>query len=403
MASSASQHDDQHGAILQLTPLIRRVVAARVNDPQVVDDLVQETFARLLEARPRLDDDALAPFAVVLARNVAVSFVRRRRVEDRHRHRLIDLRQPDRPEERALQQEEARAITVGLAGLPAGDRTVLLEREVEGADTTALAEQLGATPGAIAAQLARARAKLRVNYLLAIRGVDLPTTRCRSVLDALSAGDRRRQRALDAGGHLLACPVCAALSEPLVKRRRALAGVIPLGLAKPVATLRGWLRDHPGPATAGTGAVVVGALVVASFLAANPDRQERPPPMAGDPRLTSAGQAILPLAGRPPLARYAGKDIQGRGVPVQLVAANEGFWVGTSERDRVWVQLARTRESPFKVRAGQRVWFTGTMVANSPDFPNQAGVTTSEGASLLSQQGYHIEVQADRLRFSSPP
>jgi hypothetical protein len=49
--------------VLALTPLIRRVVAARVRDPQVVDDLVQETFARLLQARPRLDDDALAPFA----------------------------------------------------------------------------------------------------------------------------------------------------------------------------------------------------------------------------------------------------------------------------------------------------------------------------------------------------
>jgi RNA polymerase sigma factor (sigma-70 family) len=403
MAPSTSQHDDQHGAILQLTPLIRRVVAARVNDPQAVDDLVQETFARLLQARPRLDDDALAPFAVILARNVAVSFVRSRRVEDRHLHRLVDLRQPDRPEERALQQEEAQAIAAGLASLPARDRTVLLEREVQGADTTALAEQLGATPGAIAAQLARARAKLRVNYLLAIRGIDLPTARCRSVLNALSAGDRRRQRALDAGGHLLACRVCAALSEPLVKRRRALAGLLPLGLAKPVATVRGWLHDHPGPATAGTGAVAVGALVVAGILAAGSDKQERPPPVPADRTLISEGQAILPLAGRPPLARYAGKGVQGRGVRVQMVAANEGFWIGTSARDRVWVQLTRTRESPFKVKTGQRVWFIGTMVANPPGYPKQVGVTTAEGASLLRQQGYHVEVQADRLRFSSPP
>jgi RNA polymerase sigma factor (sigma-70 family) len=403
MASSTSPQDDQHGAILQLTPLIRRVVAARVEDPQVIDDLVQETFARLLEARPRLDDDALAPFAVVLARNVAVSFVRRRRVEDRHLHRLVDLRQPDRPEERVLQREEARAVTAGLAGLPAGDRTVLLEREVEGADATALAERLGATPGAIAAQLTRARAKLRVNYLLAIRGVELPTARCRPVLNALSAGDRRRQRALDAGGHLLDCPVCAALSEPLVKRRRALAGLLPLGLAKPAATLRAWLRDHPGPATATTGAVVVGALVVAGFLVAKPAGRERPTPAPGDPRLLGAGQAILPLAGRPPLARYAGKDVQGRGVPVELVAANEGFWVGTSERDRVWVQLTGVHESPFKVKAGQRVWFTGRMVAHPPEFPGRVGVTAAEGAALLPQQGYHIEVRGDRLRFGAQP
>jgi Sigma-70, region 4 len=337
---------------------------------------------------------------VVLARNVAVSFVRSRRIEDRHLHRLVDLREPDRPEERALQQEEAQAVAAGLASLPVRDRTALLANQIEGADTTALAEQLGATPGAVAAQLARARAKLRVNYLLAMRGIDLPTDRCRSVLNALSAGDRRRQRALDSGGHLLDCPACAALSEPLVKRRRALAGFLPLGLAKPVTTVRGWLSDHPGPATAGTGALVVAALVVAGILAANPDKQERPPPVPGDRTLTSEGQAILPLTGRPPLARYAGKGVQGQAVRVQMVAANEGFWVGTSEQDRVWVQLTGTHESPFAVKAGQRVWFSGRMVANPPDLPERAGVTTAEGASLLRQQGHHIEVRADHLRFN---
>jgi Sigma-70 region 2 len=53
--------DTRQQDLLALTPLIRRVVAARVRDPQVVDDLVQETFTRLLQPGPRLDDDALAP------------------------------------------------------------------------------------------------------------------------------------------------------------------------------------------------------------------------------------------------------------------------------------------------------------------------------------------------------
>lgn len=400
MSFSTSRHDDQPQAVSQLTPLIRRVVAARVQDPQVVDDLVQETLTRLLQARPRLDDGALAPYAVVLARNVAVSFGRSRNVEHRHLHRLVDLRQPDRPEDRALQREEAQALATGLADLPARDRSLLVESEVEGADTTALAERFSATPGAIASQLARARAKLRVNYLLAIRGVDLPTDRCRSVLNALSAGDRRRQRALDAGRHLLDCGVCHQLSEPLVKRRRALVGWLPLGVTKPVTGVWDWLRNLPRPVSAGAGAVVAGALVVAGILAISP---ERPSPPPGDRRLTAAGQAILPLASRPPLAQHAGKVVQGQGIPVQAVTSNEGFWVGTGERDRVWVQLTRTDESPFTVRTGQRVWFTGRMVASPPDLPGRMGVTAPEGASLLRQQGHHIEVRVDRLRFRSRP
>jgi RNA polymerase sigma factor (sigma-70 family) len=395
--------------LLALTPLIRRVVAARVRDPQVVDDLVQETFARLLQARPRLDDAALAPFAVVLARNVAVSYVRGRHTEKRHLHRLVDLREPDRPEERAIQQEEARAVAEGLARLPARDRTALVANEVEGANTAALAAEFGSTPGAVAAQLARARAKLRVNYLLAIRGVDLPTDRCQPVLNALSAGDRRRQRTLDAGGHLLDCEVCAGLSDPLTERRRALAGFLPLGLVKPVEGLRGWLRDHPGQATAGTGAVVVGAFLATQLLAADPTQVQpatpalttvAPATATGDRTLTSEGRAILPLTGRPPLSRYAGTTVQARGVRVQQVAADEGFWVGASERDRVWVQLTGTRESGFRVEPGHKVTFTGRVVRNSGNFTQRAGLTPREGAGLLEQQGYHIEVRADRVRLS---
>jgi RNA polymerase sigma factor (sigma-70 family) len=406
---SAPTSESQQQDLLALTPLIRRVVTARVRDPQVVDDLVQETFARLLQARPRLDDDALAPFAVVLARNVAVSYVRGRHTEKRHLHRLVDLREPDRPEERALQQEEARAVTEGLARLPARDRTALVANEVGGANTAALAAEFGSTPGAVAAQLARARAKLRVNYLLAIRAVDLPTDRCQPVLNALSAGDRRRQRALDAGGHLLDCEVCAGLSDPLTERRRALAGFLPLGLAKPVEGLRGWLRDHPvQAATAGTGALVVGAFLATQLLTAEPTEVPSTPapttvaPAAttGDRTLTSEGRSILPLTGRPPLSRYAGTTVQARGVRVQQVTADEGFWVGTSARDRVWVQLTGTRESGFRVEPGHNVAFTGRMVENAGNFAQRAGVTPREGAGLLEQQGYHIEVPADRLRLS---
>jgi hypothetical protein len=81
-----------------------------------------------------------------------------------------------------------------------------------------------------------------------------------------------------------------------------------------------------------------------------------PAATTGDRTLTSEGRAILPLTGRPPLSRYAGTTVQAR-VRVQLVAPNEGFWVGTSVRDRAWVQLIGTRESDFRVEPGDKVAF----------------------------------------------
>jgi serine/threonine-protein kinase RsbT len=185
-----------------------------------VEDLVQETLTRVMAARRRLEPRTVAPYAVVTARNLVRSLATREDRSRRHAHRLIDLREPILPEDEALRREESRAITAALARLPRHDQEALVAHEVEGTDTATMASSRDSTPGAIAAQLSRARAKLRVEYLFELEQAEPPTARCRPVLLALSAGDRRRQRDLDAGGHLLACGWCARLSEPLLDRRR---------------------------------------------------------------------------------------------------------------------------------------------------------------------------------------
>jgi RNA polymerase sigma factor (sigma-70 family) len=214
--TSEFQHDD----VVALASLLRRVIAARVREGQVVEDLVQETLTRVMAARQRLEPRTLAPYAVVTARNLTRSLATSEDRSRRHAHRLIDLREPVLPEEEALRREESRAITTALGRLPQQDQEALVAHELEGMDTATLAASRDSTPGAVAAQLSRARARLRVEYLLELEQAEPPTARCRPVLLALSAGDRRRQRNLDAGGHLLACTWCARLSEPLLDRKR---------------------------------------------------------------------------------------------------------------------------------------------------------------------------------------
>jgi len=215
--------DDQRPEVLAsdldgLTALVRRVVQARVRDRDLVDDIVQETMTRLLTARQRLDDRAVGPYAIVTARNIIASQWRRQETSQRHLHRLADPQEPGAPDEKLLEGEEAGAVRAALQRLSSRERDVLVAHEVEGRDTSSLASDLGSTPGAVAAQLGRSRAKLRVEYLLELEG-EPPTTRCRPVLLSLSSGDRRRQAELDAGYHLVDCDFCAALSEPLFDRR----------------------------------------------------------------------------------------------------------------------------------------------------------------------------------------
>jgi serine/threonine-protein kinase RsbT len=219
LSAGQPTNEFQHGDVVELAPLLRRVIAARVHDRHAVEDLVQETLTRVMAARQRLEPRTLAPYAVVTARNLVKSLATSEDRSKRHAHRLIDAREPVLPEEEALRREERRAITTALGKLPQQDREALVAHEVEGTDTATLAISRDSTPGAVAAQLSRARAKLRVEYLLELEQADPPTAHCRPVLLALSAGDRRRQRELDAGGHLLACSWCARLSEPLLDRR----------------------------------------------------------------------------------------------------------------------------------------------------------------------------------------
>jgi len=125
---------------------------------------------------------------------------------------------------------------------------------------------------------------------------------------------------------------------------------------------------------------------------------------AGSGVLTAGGASLLPLqeaAPRGDLSEYAGQQATGQGVPVESVPADEGFWVGSSATDRLWVQLTGSSESPFQVAAGQRVSFTGTVESTSPDFPEQVGVNETEGAEQLVSQRQHVRVDRSTLELAS--
>ena len=121
--------------------------------------------------------------------------------------------------------------------------------------------------------------------------------------------------------------------------------------------------------------------------------------------LTADGTSLLPLAQvagpNGELTSQVGKTATAQGVLVQSVPADEGFWAGTSETDRVWVQLSGTDESGYVVQQGDRVDFTGQITAHDPGFATQAGVDPAEGAEQLGQQGSHIEVAKSALQRSA--
>ena len=204
--------------VAALIPMVRRIIAARVPDPSTAEDLVQETLVRVLAAVGRVEPGMLEPYAIVTARNVVASLWREQDRHRRNQHRVVDLLPSADVDDGVLAREEQDAVMRALTRLSERERETLLAHEVAGQDTRSLAGELGSTAGAVAAQLNRTRARLRVEYLLALERADPPSDRCRPVLLAVSGGDRRRQREVDAARHLLECDLCARLSQPLMER-----------------------------------------------------------------------------------------------------------------------------------------------------------------------------------------
>ena len=219
-ARAADQAPEPEGPpdVAALLPMIRRIVGARVGNHPEAEDLVQETLVKVLAAVDRIEPGMLEPYAIATARNVVASLWRQGDRESRNLHRVHDPQVPPPAEEVVVAAEEHTAMATALAKLDARDRDMLLAHEVTGERTQDLADGVGSTAGAVAAQLKRTRARLRVEYLLALEHAEPPTDRCRAVLLAISGADRRRQREVDAARHLLECELCARLSEPLVGR-----------------------------------------------------------------------------------------------------------------------------------------------------------------------------------------
>ena len=122
--------------------------------------------------------------------------------------------------------------------------------------------------------------------------------------------------------------------------------------------------------------------------------------------VTADGRSVLALASGPDaataLAGLAGQPVTATGVRVLSVPADEGFWLGTSEAERVWVQLTgEAGESPYQVQEGDLVDLEGSVVEHETAFPGEVGVDDAEGAQQLTEQAAHLTVTKSSVRLSA--
>jgi RNA polymerase sigma-70 factor (ECF subfamily) len=131
----------------------------------VAEDLLEETWLRLVKHAHRLNENTrLGPWLFTVARNLHVSYMRSRLLEDSAFGGVMpfwpsgaDLPSPF---ETTAARELERRIERALASLPAASREVLLLVGVAGLDHSDAADVCGITSEALRQRLHRARALL---------------------------------------------------------------------------------------------------------------------------------------------------------------------------------------------------------------------------------------------------
>ncbi len=387
---------------------VRQFLRGRVRDPAAVDDLTQETLLRVLDVRHRFQRAVSIPYAVTVAKHLVIARARSTTIADRHLHRFSSDPAAPPPDDLVLSREDEAALRAALRALPVDERNLLLAHVVDEADTASLAVRTGGTAGGVAAKLSRARARARVDYVVASRGATLPSMQCRPVLLSLSAADQRRQTAVGAADDLVDCSVCADLSPQLVERRRSIAALLPIPvIARSIGSLRAFVRAHPAASVGSALGTIASATTVVVVSSASPHRQVATPTSAPRPTVRAAPtpavldvRTLLPLSPTE-LHHLVKRRVVARKVPVVSVPADEGFWIGDSAARRIWVQLATGGESSIHVRAGQRASFNGVLRAQGSGFASRAGVADAEGGRQLTGMGVHLSVDVSALATSS--
>lgn len=138
-----------------------------------IDDLVQETYAKLLEARSLNAVRSPKSFLFATARNAALDFFRRRKVvaidATEKLESLAVIEEGPGVAELACRNQERQLLLEAIQSLPPRCRQVLTLRKIFGCSHQEIAQKLGISEHTVNAQIAMG--VLRLRTLLEARGM----------------------------------------------------------------------------------------------------------------------------------------------------------------------------------------------------------------------------------------
>jgi RNA polymerase sigma-70 factor (ECF subfamily) len=151
-------------------PALRAYVKVRFPTLTDIDNLIQETFARILRARDAGPVRSPKAFLFATARNTAIDLLRREQIVQLDGSASIDvLDETPGTIETLSREQELCLLEQAVESLPERCRQILILKKIEGLSYAEIGEQLGITSNTISAQLTIG--VLRCRRFLEERGV----------------------------------------------------------------------------------------------------------------------------------------------------------------------------------------------------------------------------------------
>ena len=112
--------------------------------------------------------------------------------------------------------------------------------------------------------------------------------------------------------------------------------------------------------------------------------------------LEAEGETLLPLPADGTVEDLVGTQATGTGVAVQAVNAQEGFWVGNSATDRVYVEFGgdvgetEAGSESYEPKVGDTVDLTGEVRPSPVDPATALNIDDADAAELVKSQGFFV-------------
>ena len=243
----------------------RKVAAQYTNTPTDIDDVVSESFSRVLRALQQGDgpDLAFRAYLFTIVRRTGMDLINkgiRTKPRDDMSPYESALGYEASSDEPAMEGFEHGLVADAFKSLPERWQAVLWYTEVEKKSPKEIAPLLGLSANGVAALSYRAREALRQAYLQQhlSTSIDVNCLQANAQLGAFVRGGLNRREATRVEDHVRVCEKCAALVAELEDVNRGMRSIIaPLILgALGVGALEGGL---PIGGAFGTGAAAGGA------------------------------------------------------------------------------------------------------------------------------------------------